>query len=88
MCYVASERSLVAGAQCKPDAGDSDLDYEGYAKKYGDELEALARASFSERGLEDMAEFFKTRAHLLTSTPWVGCCSSACAWRCRATRAA
>ena len=35
-------------------------------KKYGDELEALARASFSERGLEDMAEFFKTRAHLLT----------------------
>ena len=65
MCYVASERSLV-GAQCKPDAGDSDLDYEGYVKKYGGELEALARASFSERGLEDMAEFFKTRAHLLT----------------------
>ena len=44
MCYVASERSLV-GAQCKPDASaDSDLDYEAYAKKHGDELEALAKS--------------------------------------------
>jgi cell division cycle protein 37 len=65
MCYVASERSLV-GAQCKPDAGDSDLDYESYVKKYGDELESLAKANFVERGLEDMAEFFKTNTHLLT----------------------
>ena len=66
MCYVASERSLV-GAQCKPDASaDSDLDYEAYAKKHGDELEALAKTSFSAPGLEDMAEFFKTRTHLLT----------------------
>ena len=65
MCYVASERSLV-GAQCKPDAGDSDLDYEGYAKKHGGELEALAKMSFVQPGLEDMAEFFKTHTHLLS----------------------
>ena len=45
MCFVASERSLV-GAACKPDHGEENLDYEAYAKKYGDELDDMVRISF------------------------------------------
>ena len=87
MCYVASERSLV-GAQCKPDAGDSDLDYEGYAKSTATSWKRWRAPPSPSGGWRTWRSFSRLARTCSPSTPWVGCCSSACAWRCRATRAA
>ena len=60
----AWSHSLV-GAACKPDAGPEKLDYEAFAKKYGDQLDALAVKDFGS-GYEEMGDYFRDNSHLLT----------------------
>ena len=54
-------RSLV-GKECKPDDGASELGYEEFAKRYGNEMNDLAVKTFN---YEDMGEWLKERTHLL-----------------------
>ena len=60
----AWSHSLV-GAACKPDAGPEKLDYETFAKKYGDQLDGLAVKDFGS-GYEEMGDYFRDNSHLLT----------------------
>lgn len=57
----AWSHSLV-GKACKPNESTSELGYEEFARKYGDELDDLAAKTFD---YEDMGEWLKDRTHLL-----------------------
>ena len=60
-CHVSNtfDRSLV-GAACVADEGEEELEYEPYVKKYGEQLEEVARANFNDYA--DMAEHFQARS--------------------------